>query len=159
MLRREDGRRYFNPRSPCGERLPGRAGRCLTILFQSSLPVRGATAIRTPSPMDAIYFNPRSPCGERHAGARPASNCARFQSSLPVRGATCHTLLSSGIQQISILAPRAGSDTTVRESPGRTPISILAPRAGSDAELQPLIGQMVGISILAPRAGSDSAST
>ena len=77
----------FNPRSPCGERqnaLEWRGERCL---FQSTLPLRGATSrknesagrhhisIHAPlagsdvSPFSSVtgclYFNPRSPCGER----------------------------------------------------------------------------------------------
>ena len=34
---------YFNPRSPCGERLLGIAEIVLETAFQSTLPVRGAT--------------------------------------------------------------------------------------------------------------------
>ena len=84
-------RQYFNPHSPCGERLrvccaqsecrsisihTPLAGsdrtmtpiRPLARLFQSTLPLRGAT------PSNAVNnassdFNPHSPCGERrHAG-------------------------------------------------------------------------------------------
>ena len=78
---------HFNPRSPCGERrLPGVISQPF-CLFQSTLPVRGATDM----PDDAVqemaisihapragsdhqhaysapaseHFNPRSPCGER----------------------------------------------------------------------------------------------
>ena len=78
---------YFNPRSPCGERL----GLALTVRVLSN-------------------FNPRSPCGERrfdHALSLPSR---LFQSTLPLRGAT-HRLL--GIlrgRHISIHAPLAGSD-------------------------------------------------
>ena len=35
---------YFNPRSPCGERQTGKQAPALTLRFQSTLPVRGATA-------------------------------------------------------------------------------------------------------------------
>ena len=37
------GAQYFNPRSPCGERRQGKAKLLLELLFQSTLPVRGAT--------------------------------------------------------------------------------------------------------------------
>ena len=81
-------RTNFNPRSPCGERrvevvpvkffeifqstLPVRgatetAGDNIIprVEFQSTLPVRGATNNRE-YPYDyGYYFNPRSPCGER----------------------------------------------------------------------------------------------
>ena len=78
----------FNPRSPCGERpkktetlyivegisihapLAGsdqRAALCVPPLgrFQSTLPLRGATAASGPPYHRARHFNPRSPCGER----------------------------------------------------------------------------------------------
>ena len=77
----------FNPRSPCGERLRRKPGVCQNLLFQSTLPMRGATLVLVRS-IDGngisihaphagsdragpgIYpgdhdFNPRSPCGER----------------------------------------------------------------------------------------------
>ena len=79
--------KYFNPRSPCGERLFCCALWRVCFIFQSTLPVRGATrrAVKgdpggaisihapragsdslTPNMETAgVYFNPRSPCGER----------------------------------------------------------------------------------------------
>ena len=104
-------RGYFNPRSPCGER-PRRIGEALgTTQFQSTLPVRGATAPIPSGRQEKEHFNPRSPCGERRdhsmrlhhrmeisihaprAGSDRSpspSACSRtgFQSTLPVRGAT-----------------------------------------------------------------------
>ncbi len=78
---------YFNPRSPCGERLSAAADLLLHIqfqstlpvwgatwavycsglisLFQSTLPVWGATPAPPASPCPPHDFNPRSPCGER----------------------------------------------------------------------------------------------
>ena len=55
-------------------------------------------------------FNPRSPCGER---LDQSVNCAideLFQSTLPVRGATATRNLAPYSKDISIHAPRAGSD-------------------------------------------------
>ena len=60
----------------------------MLLIFQSTLPVRGATLRRSRSRPSASYFNPRSPCGERRVGV------ARL----------AHGLI------ISIHAPRAGSD-------------------------------------------------
>ena len=56
---------------------------------------------------------------------------------------------------ISIHAPRAGSDTSSK--PGRKGklISIHAPRAGSDDTFGVYGHEVDGISIHAPRAGSD----
>ena len=55
----------FNPRSPCGERQPGKGGLPGAPGFQSTLPVWGATFSRKPGPGPGRNFNPRSPCGER----------------------------------------------------------------------------------------------
>ena len=85
----------FNPRSPCGER-PGSGGSYSNdMLFQSTLPLRGATRsdvyVKTMVPISihaplagsdflipeillpVVDFNPRSPCGERPAPV-PAEN-------------------------------------------------------------------------------------
>ena len=102
---------HFNPRSPCGERPDVAVVILAHGVFQSTLPLRGATRMifeyfpmvdhfnpRSPCgerpdgrhhPHRACDFNPRSPCGERPpacstTGTTPAS----FQSTLPLRGAT-----------------------------------------------------------------------
>ena len=124
---------HFNPRSPCGERPPlfasnvnkyfisihaprvgsdrgtseispvssisihaprvGSDKLAGTFLapaskFQSTLPVWGATLTLALAPVSTLHFNPRSPCGER--------------PSYPVH--------SDALQDISIHAPRVGSD-------------------------------------------------
>ena len=111
-------RRNFNPRSPWGERLAiGNRGNLhfgISIhaprggsdafrmrlkqsgsLFQSTLPVGGATSIPSVITLVSPHFNPRSPWGER----------------LPF------VLNSQFIFYISIHAPRGGSD------PGRQSLS------------------------------------
>ena len=57
--------RDFNPRSPYGERLLFSGGNINGSIFQSTLPLRGATFVSVPSQQGAVYFNPRSPYGER----------------------------------------------------------------------------------------------
>ena len=101
---------HFNPRSPCGERLGFRSISGKGAVFQSTLPVRGATlvyffqcvtlliSIHAPragsDPITLfcvsyhVYFNPRSPCGERLGTVRLNNSSFKFQSTLPVRGAT-----------------------------------------------------------------------
>ena len=145
---------YFNPRSPYGERRPDAQTTMLENVisihapltgsdlgqflyqcpgvFQSTLPLRGATRVsgrrdfRMPnfnprSPygerldhvvnlFDGIDFNPRSPYGERlgiNAGSVP---CGRFQSTLPLRGATDQDDKRNPKVSISIHAPLTGSD-------------------------------------------------
>ncbi len=78
--------------------------------FQSTLPARGATRSQIHAQQKTFYFNPRSPRGER---PRPdlTDNCIRqFQSTLPARGATKLIADLQEISQISIHAPREGSD-------------------------------------------------
>ena len=101
---------YFNPHSPCGERHASCIFSISTFVFQSTLPLRGATkpsgiiarhsaiSIHTPLagsdvsaavPTAAVAnFNPHSPCGERRCSVPP----------------------SVGTDLISIHTPLAGSD-------------------------------------------------
>ena len=107
----ENKPKNFNPRSPCGERRhlcqvllkllsisihAPRAGsdagvfyallfRCV---FQSTLPVRGATRYIQAICRILVHFNPRSPCGERLWTSTIMRRFGIFQSTLPVRGAT-----------------------------------------------------------------------
>ena len=105
--------RHFNPRSPHGERLMALVERLKIRLFQSTLPARGATQKVIPSVQVDADFNPRSPHGERHRARRRAVWAKAFQSTLPARGATL--LLGEQVcgRQISIHAPRTGSDCGV----------------------------------------------
>ena len=79
---------YFNPHSPCGERLLSRLQLVWLGLFQSTLPLRGATPSRK----------------------RSTSTPSGFQSTLPLRGATEPQERSGQPQVISIHTPLAGSD-------------------------------------------------
>ena len=146
----------FNPRSPHGERPFSDSPLSHAVTFQSTLPARGATSGSVVSHIHPVYFNPRSPHGER-----------------PLR----RGLLEAGAE-ISIHAPRTGSDQTYREDVQMTfEISIHAPRMGSDYAprkislrsndfnprsphgerlTEPLFEGWPGsISIHAPRTGSD----
>ena len=59
------GRNYFNPHSPCGERRPYTSSPKYSLLFQSTLPLRGATRPASKRYSANSNFNPHSPCGER----------------------------------------------------------------------------------------------
>ena len=79
-------------------------------LFQSTLPVRGAT-------MHSQLICKRFPSFQSTLPVRgatwtriPQSSGAGFQSTLPVRGATVHRGKLGADPRISIHAPRAGSD-------------------------------------------------
>ena len=85
---------YFNPRSPCGERQRWKNLTAILIKFQSTLPLRGATAAMQKELRDL-----------------------EFQSTLPLRGATPASSWFSTLATISIHAPLAGSDVMVRLIP------------------------------------------
>ena len=86
-----------------------RGVRPLCNLFQSTLPVRGATYY---SYKGALYLAFQSTLPVRGATfcPVPVTIVAVFQSTLPVRGATAALLFSHCKMFISIHAPRAGSD-------------------------------------------------
>ena len=79
-------------------------------LFQSTLPVRGATVCEdTLNKWCKISIHaPRA--GSDIKAAMPMSGEHKFQSTLPVRGATVEFDDNSAAVKISIHAPRAGSD-------------------------------------------------
>ena len=123
----------FNPRSPCGERHDTDRIEIGRIVFQSTLPVRGATI----------------------SGSSIRLSIRGFQSTLPVRGATAMQNTAALTFAISIHAPRAGSDMELIEQEIKAEISIHAPRAGSDGGACLITNSARIISIHAPRAGSD----
>ena len=83
------------------------------------------------------HFNPRSPCGERPVEGWEARETTLFQSTLPVRGATPTLTMVGCGDNISIHAPRAGSDRDVTVGLVKpSKISIHAPRAGSDGDTE-----------------------
>ena len=102
---------HFNPRSPCGERRGTwtRLFRCSQ--FQSTLPVRGATLGLKHLSM-SLKFQSTLPVRGATARNSITARPSRFQSTLPVRGATQGTTDADGEPEISIHAPRAGSDAT-----------------------------------------------
>ena len=104
---------HFNPRTPCGVRPSRSCSRpSTTATFQSTHPLRGATALHQ---REIVIAFP-------------------FQSTHPLRGATIYLSVLEHKVDISIHAPLAGCDERVRcvERVGRG-ISIHAPLAGCDS--------------------------
>ena len=192
----------FNPRSPHGERPmyfitsarwsaisihAPRTGSdkhadlivCDDVVFQSTLPARGATVRAAAVLPRGKNFNPRSPHGERrhrsfrlwqqsgisiHA-PRTGSDVMdtdsvlrvrTFQSTLPARGATVAADVQERGDGISIHAPRTGSDrsSVERKSLIFTFQSTL-PARGATPVCAFHVGGNFCISIHAPRTGSD----
>ena len=117
---------YFNPRSPCGERLRSCVFLHFRDVFQSTLPVWGATDYQ----QDRL-------------------DRALFQSTLPVWGATPLSSVQCPTSDISIHAPRVGSDTNSAILVSPFKISIHAPRVGSD---EPVPGGVPGHRDFNPRS-------
>ena len=65
------GGNHFNPRSPWGERPEAAVNAFVVVLFQSTLPVGGATPVMRNQVADYLHFNPRSPWGERLFAGNP----------------------------------------------------------------------------------------
>ena len=171
----------FNPRSPGGERRDVIAAAITeAIIFQSTLPGRGATSFLPWWAMLWLVISIHAPrAGSDFTPSHRSPAHSLFQSTLPGRGATLSIREQNLNRIISIHAPRAGSDSySSRLRKRRTWISIHAPRAGSDfpnlrcrirrrsdfnprspggerQETNAEILKAIEISIHAPRAGSD----
>ena len=78
---------YFNPHSPCGERRWTVPSSVDSVLFQSTLPLRGATWVREPS-SKVFVFQSTLPLRGATRSMRYAAELVEFQSTLPLRGAT-----------------------------------------------------------------------
>ena len=102
---------YFNPLSPCGERLCIPAFKHWLDVFQSTLPMRGETLRRCDRKRSIYNFNPLSPCGERRTGQRKASTGLLHFNPLSPCGERRYTLAEHGYSwRISIHSPHAGRD-------------------------------------------------
>ena len=155
MLKRSS-RRYFNPRSPHGERRWKRWGTSeVSDDISIHAPRTGSDLNQRNTAPDCSNFNPRSPHGERlHAGG-VFCHLGDFNPRSP-HG---ERPLGDGIivknPCISIHAPRTGSDRSIYADVTPTEdISIHAPRTGSDGR-DGLLVSKENISIHAPRTGSD----
>ena len=88
---RNTNRNNFNPRAPCGARLPCTASETAANRFQSTRPMRGATRASITRLRLHNDFNPRAPCGARQNVSPNQSIMLVFQSTRPMRGATWDT--------------------------------------------------------------------
>ena len=105
--------KYFNPHSPCGERLPSRIRRRLREGISIHTPIAGSDLLTS----------------------RCCFKMGLLQSTLPLRGATSADNCNSPRRVISIHTPLAGSDRFQRRLFRRGVISIHTPLAGSDLQM------------------------
>ena len=101
---------YFNPRSPCGERHHLRRELVPGFLFQSTLPVWGATPPCACAAWTGRISIHAPRVGSDNSQTKSFLFCTVFQSTLPVWGATYASTWLNGRRWISIHAPRVGSD-------------------------------------------------
>ena len=157
---------------------PGNASRASRQKeFQSTLPARGATTTSCTTYRRTLHFNPRSPHGERLMTSHPSSVASGFQSTLPARGATISGTPYKQTSDISIHAPRTGSDPfsvptcwngthfNPRSPHGERPLTVFFPTCGKlfqstlpargATNIILLCSPLITISIHAPRTGSD----
>ena len=115
----------------------------------------GSDACSTTPPTSTTDFNPRSPDGERPGLHHLPAKVQNISIHAPRMGSDMRRANSSPRRPISIHAPRMGSDLPgARGHLRRGQISIHAPRMGSDAVFaMPQVWWR--ISIHAPRMGSD----
>ena len=101
----------FNPRSPHGERRQLLDFRDVILIISIHAPRTGSDCWEHTIHFIPRDFNPRSPHGERPRHFLSLMAGVEFQSTLPARGATPNYRHNHIDCDISIHAPRTGSDT------------------------------------------------
>ncbi len=148
---------YFNPRSPCGERLSGASRLLCAPLFQPTLPVRGATC-NSPLFDRNVSISTHAPrAGSDHLKLRHLPHLAVISTHAPRAGSDGGNRRPAGGDEISTHAPRAGSDGAYRRDACRE--CYFNPRSpcGERRGLIRVCLHLIHISTHAPRAGSDEA--
>ena len=125
--------------------------------FQSTRPVRGATAARPPAEWRS-GISIHAPRAGRDGPGQALRRDGGISIHAPRAGRDGGFTDGVSIAGISIHAPRAGRDPREDLQPRQGGISIHAPRAGRD-DVAVLVRVGVVISIHAPRAGRDGGLT
>ena len=171
-------RNHFYPRSPRGERPWTSSRQYANREFLSTLPARGATAVRNAERPGQHHFYPRSPRGERPSSRRPGARWPDFYPRSP-RGerqtpGTVQRMDSdfyprsprgerqsqyqSQIDQLIFLStlPARGATGGIVNIAARDSFLSTLPARGATCYI-PDGKQCIRISIHAPREGSDKA--
>ena len=124
---------YFNPRGPCGPRLPTDLQLGFHRIYFNPRGPCGPRPHKVGWQPGRGYFNPRGPCGPRHKCVSPKVWADVFQSSRSLRTATTLSAMPIGSWNISILAVLADRDALQAPSGWwMKTISILAVLADRD---------------------------
>ena len=125
--------RYFNPRSPHGERPRGLREERRNSIFQPTLPARGATLAIVHLLLFPQISTHAPRTGSDRLVVRIGRSSAPFQPTLPARGATGNRRIVRQARQY--FNPRSPHGERLREGAERRcnkVISTHAPRTGSD---------------------------
>ena len=172
-------RKYFNPRSPCGERRPVCGHWVLAAPFQSTLPVWGATTVqflvRLPHPI-SIHAPRVGSDLLRHVDIYPVSGISihaprvgsdklhdltaaclyGFQSTLPVWGATAKTIINANETVFQSTLPVWGATIVgIPSAQCDQGFQSTLPVWGATLSTFSILISLFSISIHAPRVGSD----
>ena len=105
----------------------------MLLVFQPTLPARGATPSGSREPAGRKHFNPRSPHGERRRKKPSSAPPPQFQPTLPARGATSDIALAlMAVQAFQPTLPARGATARQVHHHRCASISTHAPRTGSD---------------------------
>ena len=126
---------HFNPRSPRGERRRQRVRHDRTRRISIHAPPEGSDWHSIIDEMEFTHFNPRSPRGERRIQSGEGLGAQEFQSTLPPRGATKEIMQEGFIMAFQSTLPPRGATQAYTEPYECTDISIHAPPEGSDQVL------------------------
>ena len=152
---------YFNPRSPHGERLSSTSSMSSAVVFQPTLPARGATAIlrlarnwtfsfqptlpargATPNqpsaPPSFANFNPRSPHGERPFCDFSPAQARNFNPRSPHGERRTRWIPCPATAYFNPRSPHGERRAAAPTEKQRALISTHAPRTGSDVIPSPI---------------------
>ena len=122
----------FNPRSPCGERPILCSSLYYRPIFQSTLPVWGATTLVIHRHFATCVFQSTLPVWGATKTSNNDASILQFQSTLPVWGATPLHSLFAALGEFQSTLPVWGATWGGGRDGGKGGISIHAPRVGSD---------------------------
>ena len=125
--------RGFNPRTPCGVRLVGYFRYGISVAVSIHAPRVGCDVRAHVRCLPPPAFQSTHPVWGATQGETRMHKGRWFQSTHPVWGATRHRIMSFKVSSVSIHAPRVGCDIPwYRESLRPHSVSIHAPRVGCD---------------------------
>ena len=152
-------RSCFNPRSPCGERLPPVAGDVLRVRVSTHAPLAGSDDHGLRVSGYVVLVSTHAPLAGSDHDIILWSTLFRVSTHAPLAGSDpTHPVGALVPRHVSTHAPLAGSDSRPFAPRSRSRVSTHAPLAGSDRRLSAVDHDFLLVSTHAPLAGSDRTS-